>query len=34
VKAGVGYWHIDDWAHNMNAADVESLRVSLGNTIL
>ena len=29
VKAGVGYWHIDDWANNMNAADVESLRVSL-----
>ena len=34
VKAGVGYWHTDGWAHNMNADDVEVLRVSLGNTIL
>jgi hypothetical protein len=34
VKAGTGYWHIDDWAHNMSADQVEVLRVSLGNTIL
>jgi hypothetical protein len=34
VKAGTGYWHIDDWAHSMSADEVEVLRVSLGNTIL
>ena len=34
VKSGVGYWHTDDWAHNMSAADVEALIVSLGKTIL
>ena len=34
VKAAIGYWNTDDWAHNMNADEVESLRVSLGNTIL
>ena len=34
VKSGTNYWNIDDWAHNMSAADVEVLRVSLGKTIL